>query len=926
MKNKLLQLIDFTKVDTLFESFFKTTGFVTAILDLEGNILSKSGWRHICTEFHRVNPETAKNCRISDTELANKMAGGENYHFYKCLNGLVDVAAPIVIKGEHIANLFFGQFFFEEPNRDFFKKQVEKYGFDEKKYLDALEKVPVVSKNYVKVAMDFLLNMTQLISETTYQKLEQMELNNALKESEERFQLLFNKAPLGYQSLDSDGKFIEVNQQWLETLGYSREEVTGKWFGDFLTPACQNGFRERFPVFKAQGFIHSEFEMLHKDGRILFIAFDGKIGHDLKGNFKQTHCILQDITKNKRAEEALKESEERFKALHNASFGGIGIHDKGIILECNQGLSEMTGYSKEELIGMDGLLLIAPETRDLVMKNILAGYEKPYEAVGLRKNGELYPIRLEARNIPHKGKKVRTVEFRDITESKQAEEALRKSEAIKNKMVSNIGDVIVIIGKNEVNQYKSPNITTLFGWKPEEVVGKNTWDNVHPEDLEEGQKFFRSLLNKPNASGTTELRYRRKDGKYVWIEIKLINLLHDNDIQGVLGNYHDISERKKIIEELVEAKEKAQESDKLKTAFINNISHEIRTPLNGILGFGTFLSETELSPEAKNEMLAVVQKSSDRLMNTMENYMDMALIFSGTMEVHKKEFILKPVFDDVIKKTRQLCAGKQINLEVVSQPEYLDLTPESDPELITKTLNLLLDNALKFTEKGSITCGYSLKNGFIEFFVKDTGKGIAPEKLDVIFNMFTQEDPSNTRGHEGSGLGLSIAGGMVKLLGGTISVQSQPGEGSVFTFTVPYNGKDVAGITEPAEKKYGRVSEKPLVLLAEDEESNYLYMGVVLQLAGCDYLLAKDGAEAVEFCKQHPEIILVLMDIKMPVMNGLEATRHIREFRPDLPIIATTAYAQTGDKHRFLAAGCDGYLVKPIKKEELLAVLKKYSP
>jgi CheY-like chemotaxis protein len=233
---------------------------------------------------------------------------------------------------------------------------------------------------------------------------------------------------------------------------------------------------------------------------------------------------------------------------------------------------------------------------------------------------------------------------------------------------------------------------------------------------------------------------------------------------------------------------------------------------------------------------------------------------------------------------------------------------------------------LKFTVSGSICCGYKLKDGFVEFFVKDTGKGIAPEKRDVIFNMFTQEDPSNTRGHEGSGLGLSIAGGMVKLLGGTISVQSQPGEGSVFTFTVPYNGKEVAGKTEPAEKKHGRVSGKPLVLLAEDEESNYLYMEVVLKLSGCDYLLAKNGAEAVEFCKQHPEIILVLMDIKMPVMNGLEATRHIREFRPDLPIIATTAYAQTGDKHRFLAAGCDGYLAKPIKKEELLAVLKKYSP
>lgn len=192
----VLDLIDFKRVDALLEGFHKSTGVLTAILDLEGNILSKSGWRKICTHFHRVNPETSRNCTVSDTVLAGQMAAGEKYHFYQCLNGMVDVAVPLMIKGEHVANLFSGQFFFEEPDRAFFKTQAVKFGFDEDSYLNALASVPVVSKENVKTAMDFLLAMTQLISDMALQKLEQLELNAAIQKSEERFRTFMDETPV----------------------------------------------------------------------------------------------------------------------------------------------------------------------------------------------------------------------------------------------------------------------------------------------------------------------------------------------------------------------------------------------------------------------------------------------------------------------------------------------------------------------------------------------------------------------------------------------------------------------------------------------------------------------------------------------------------------------------------------------------------
>ena len=265
------------------------------------------------------------------------------------------------------------------------------------------------------------------------------------EESEEKYRALFYNAPLSYQSLDENGCFIDVNPMWLKTLGYDRSEVIGKWYGDFLHPDFVEHFRINFPAFKKRGYVSGvQFKLRRKDSTCIDVSFEGCVGYTPEGEFKQTYCVFKDITEQKALENELAESAERFKSLHNASFGGIAIHDKGIILECNQGLSEMTGYSSKELIGMDGLLLIAPQHREMVMNEIISGNEKPYEANGLRKNGEQFPMRLEARGIPYKGKNVRTVEFRDITETKQAEAALRMSEAKLSALFTSMSEMVVL--------------------------------------------------------------------------------------------------------------------------------------------------------------------------------------------------------------------------------------------------------------------------------------------------------------------------------------------------------------------------------------------------------------------------------------------------------------------------------------------------
>ncbi len=248
-----------------------------------------------------------------------------------------------------------------------------------------------------------------------------------IKDDYESLVQLYERAPLAYQSFNHDGCLIEVNETWLVTLGYTREEVLGKNFREFLHPGPTDNFMHNFRKLNESGeIVGIEFEMIKKDGSTILVSFHCKIGRDSEGCFQQTHCIFQDITEHRQTKEALRESEEKFRAIYNASFGGILIHDQRIILDCNQGLSDQTGYPLDELIGIDGLMLTAPESRHIVLQNIQRSYEQPYEIIGLRKDGTRYPVSIRGTSIPYKGRTVRLAEFRDITEYKRMEEVLEK--------------------------------------------------------------------------------------------------------------------------------------------------------------------------------------------------------------------------------------------------------------------------------------------------------------------------------------------------------------------------------------------------------------------------------------------------------------------------------------------------------------------
>ncbi|MDO9510959.1 MAG: response regulator [Bacteroidales bacterium] len=417
----------------------------------------------------------------------------------------------------------------------------------------------------------------------------------------------------------------------------------------------------------------------------------------------------------------------------------------------------------------------------------------------------------------------------------------------------------------------------------------------------------------------------------VEVGLRIKNLLETRFLHQQLNNQNQILEEKvkertaeleNTIVELEIAKNKAQASDRLKTAFMNNISHEIRTPLNGILGFAPFVIQPDISMEEKEEFLEILNFSSNRLMNTITDYMDISLIISDTMEVHPDPIDISSMLTNVCEHYQAVCMKKNLELKTLFPDNTDNFILNTDEELLQKAVSKLVDNSVKFTKEGSITIGFARKDDDIEIFVIDTGKGIEKKGQEHVYECFMQEDVSSTRGHEGSGLGLSIAKGIIQLLGGKVRLESAKNMGTTAFLTLPIN-TPAASVKPKNSTNAINVGEMPLILIAEDDDNSYLYIETLLRKDN-KILRAYNGQEAVDLCRKHPDITLVLMDIKMPVMNGYEATRKIREFNKDVIIIAQTAFALIGDKDKAIEAGCNNYISKPIKQTELMELIQTY--
>jgi PAS domain S-box-containing protein len=504
------------------------------------------------------------------------------------------------------------------------------------------------------------------------------------------------------------------------------------------------------------------------------------------------------------------------------------------------------------------------------------------------------------------------------------------SEMFYRMLVQSANDGISFYDRDWNLKYANAAFYSMIGLNREQYNAINPAEFVHPEDLGYERKRTETLQTK--GFFEAELRLKHTDGHYVNLSTRSVIVKNENgDIIGALTISRDITSLKKVHEELVKANVEAEASSRLKSSFLANISHEIRTPLNSVVGFANLLLANDITNEVKEEYIEHINHNSEKLLQIIGDIIDLSRLESSQIEITYEESSITSIVNEIVDDARKIIKRneKSIILNVMNMLEENGDLIFTDRIWLKRVLNHLMDNAVKFTLEGSVRLSYAKENDNLVFRVKDTGIGINKENLDHIFEEFRQEIDGHHRPFEGLGVGLTLAKEVVEKMGGKIFVQSEKGVGSEFSFSIPY--RPAGGSTRLRSKIAGSESQNyqlnwsnKTCLLVDDNKDVLLYLSRTLADTGINTLSARSGIEAIDMVKSMSGIDLVLLDMQMPEMNGIEATKEIRKIRKDIPIIAQTAFIFEDDKDIILEAGCDACLIKPIRKDHLLTVMSNF--
>lgn len=638
--------------------------------------------------------------------------------------------------------------------------------------------------------------------------------------------------------------------------------------------------------------------------------------------------LVSDVTKQVRAEKAFRSMQERIKQAQ--SMVRMGYWEMDMLksrLFIDSHLLHLAGIDKiAEDTDPETLMQYVPEedrkkVRTYFLRGIREGF-LPKEVVRIiDENGKLHyfehcgKIDITTDGTPH----FIYGQMYDVTSVKENEMALRESEEKFRKLNEN-SPVSTFILQEDKLTYVNPALAKTLDIQRSGFTGELCLSDVlsekdYPQIIADIQRLYKGEQNKYHNVYDLELKGQKRVKAEVYAAATSLY-----GKPAIVGMWLDVTEKQRHQRELVKAKEKAEESDRLKSAFLANMSHEIRTPLNAIVGFSKLFSDEDTSQKEREEYAEVIQSNSDHLMSLISDIIDISRLETEIVHLENSEFNINEVLRNVhniYTNSKKLLDKDRIQLSL-RLPDEDEVHISADRMRTIQVINNLMSNALKFTQRGHIEIGCVTQEDKVIVFVKDTGEGIAKENMELIFDRFRQEEDAYTRRYGGTGLGLAICKRIVERMSGDIWVESKKGEGSIFYFSLPMIKKD-----ENAHISKSTLENGFTILVAEDNYDNYDYLTLIFREDNINLLFAPDGQKAIEMCEINDAIDIVLMDVQMPVVNGIEATKEIKNKFPDLPVIAQTAYALSGDREKFLDKGFDDYMPKPIEKEALIRVINQ---
>ncbi len=763
---------------------------------------------------------------------------------------------------------------------------------------------------------------------------ERKRIENNLKQSEERYRKLADDMPILISSFFPDGTISYVNPPLAKFTDKTPDELVGMNFYDMIEYEVAQKLKANLMALTPDNPLETHIQELETpSGKKLVYEWRNRAFFDENEYIIRFQSVAVDITERYEIQQELLKSQEIIKSLADQS-GTMTweVDNKGLFVYISEVAEKIIGYKPVEIIGKMHFYDLHPEEgKEHFITTSFEVFDQKgtfvdFENMVISKNGDL--IWVLTSGIPILDNEGNLLGYRGsdftITERKKAELALRETKEYLENLIKYANAPIITWSKDMK--------ITEFNHAFEKLTGL-TRENVINRPLH---------LIFPNDSMNKSLNIiiRSMEGELLnGIEIPIYNVKGENrivlwnsaNIYDTVGNLiatiaqgNDITERKRVEEELLRAKEKAEESDRLKSAFLANMSHEIRTPMNGILGFLNLLDDPQLSSEDRSEFVRVMNLSGDRLLNTINDIIEISKIESGQNPVNNSVIDIAEVMNYYIDFFDLQSSYKNNQLKLTNIVQGVQTKIYTDKSKLDSIITNLIKNAIKFTSNGKIEIGNYIENEKLHFFVKDTGIGIPEDRVEAIFDRFVQADINITRPHEGSGLGLSIVKAYVEMLGGEVHVESKLGVGSTFYFTIDYHPVTTEIKYEPENTNIDVNNSNSTILVVEDDYASFALLNVILKRENYTIIHAENGLDAIEFCQTNQNIPLILMDIKMKGIDGLETTKRIREFNNSVNIIAQTAYAMPGDAEKALAIGCNDYITKPIIPDILLKKIRKY--